>query len=104
MISIGRLASNKWVSRTVDIAYIIGFIISIEGGWMLKYVFYTTLVLCILFYKPLYQIMKMGGDLYADWCREKSYKITKKVYKDYSIPEMEKKLEEEKVKNEKKSS
>jgi len=48
--------------------------------------------------------MKMGGDLYADWCREKSYKITKKVYKDYSIPEMEKKLEEEKVKNEKESS
>ena len=85
------LARNKWVSRVVNVSYIVGMIVSLEGGWFLKYILYTTILLCILFWKNLYGFMKLGGDMYADWCQSKSYKITKKLYPGYVNEEQEKK-------------
>jgi len=102
MIRIGMLARNKWVSRAVDIGYILGLILSIEGGWFLKYILYTTILFCVLFHKSLYKFMKMGGDMYADWCMAKSYKITKKFYPDYEDKRSEELIKAEKLSKAKK--
>ena len=82
------------VSMAINIGYILGWVWSIEFGYFLWYFFITTTLALLLFWKPLIEIMKFGGDVYASFCREKSYKLTKKIYKGYERKDMEDMLKE----------
>jgi len=80
---------NKWVSMAVNIGYMVGWVWSIEGGFVIKYLLISTAIMLVLFWKPLVAVMKAGGDMYAGFCRKQSYKLTKRVYKGYTDPERE---------------
>jgi len=87
-----KFLNNKYVSLIANAGYMIGWIFAYDYGVLLWYFLITTSVLLLLFWKELYSVMKLGGEVYADWCKMQSYKITKKVYKDYVNEEMEGKL------------
>lgn len=69
---------NKWTSRAFNILYLVGWIAAIELGYKMWYFLGSTVLLLILFWKPLYKIMKHGGDLYASWCRKTADKTVNK--------------------------
>lgn len=95
MKKIKKLLANKYVSWTWNIGYIIGWIVSIEQGWYGWYFLGTTALMLLLYWKPLYGIMKFGGDMYAAFCKKQSLKLTQKVYPTYKRDERP----EEKKKN-----
>ena len=70
-----RLTQNRYFGWIFNICYILGIIISFDRGWGLKFLLISTLIIAVVYWKPLYGIMKQGGDLYADWC----YKISNKT-------------------------
>ena len=103
--TINKIMHNKYFTIIFNIIYILGFVVAKERGFMLWYFLITTTLMTVAFWKPLYSIMKVGGDMYASWCRDKSYQLTKKVYPGYEreedcddlcdLPKSEVKLEEE---------
>ena len=90
--AIKKKLANKYVSWVFNIGFIVLLIVSIEGGWYLWFLLISTIFLTVFYWHELYRIMKAGGELYASFCKEKSYQITKKVYKDYRNEEMEQTL------------
>ena len=68
------------LSFIVNIGYILGFVVAKEQGFALIYFVVTTTLMVSFFHKKLWFVMKKGGDMYADWCREKATKINDKVF------------------------
>ena len=76
---------NKWFSRFINVAYILGFIWAIGAGVYGWYFLITAGIFLLLFGKQLWKFMKMGGDMYANWCRSTARKTVGKVnpWKDH---------------------
>jgi len=64
--------------------YLAGIFASIKQGYLILYLLITTTLMILIWRKPLWQIMKVGGELYAAFCWSKSAKILKKVDKKNS--------------------
>jgi uncharacterized membrane protein len=60
--------NNKYLSWAINIGYFVGLIISIEGGFYGKYLIITTLLMIIVFWKPLIEFMKAFSVIYTNWC------------------------------------
>ena len=80
-----ELLRNKWFTRFINIAYILGFIWAIGAGFYGWYFLITTTLFLLLFGKQLWNFMKLGGDLYASWCQKTAKKTVGKVnpWKDH---------------------
>lgn len=79
MDKINDFLGKKWPSRIFNIAYLLGWLISWELGVFEWYLIISTLIACILFWRPLWKIMQAGGKLYADWCMKISDKTVGKL-------------------------
>lgn len=91
--------NNKYVSWTINIAYFIGLIWSIETGYYGIYFLITTLMMIIVFWKPLIATMKLGANLYTEWSM-KTAKNTIGKYNPYISDKerMERQNEKDKIK------
>lgn len=68
---------NKYLGYTLNIGYIIGFIISIEYKVVLWYILITTALMLIIYWKQLCHFWFIGAEWYADKCIDIGKKIRK---------------------------
>lgn len=66
----------------LNISYILGWVIAAERGFVLWYLLITTILMVGFYHKQLWKMMKLGGDMYAEFCRKTSKRMVDKVLKD----------------------
>ena len=62
-------------AKIINYGWLVGWIIAISKGYSLHYFFGTMILGTILYHKQLWHIMKMGGEMYADYCESMIKKI-----------------------------
>ena len=71
-----KLYHHRYAGFVLNGAYMIGIIVAREYGVMLGYLLISTALLMIIYWKPVYLVMKYGSELYVEYC----YKVAEKTF------------------------
>ena len=56
----------RWFNRLQPLIYIFGFLTAREFGYGLEFLLISTILLGVIYWKPLWNMMNQWGELYAD--------------------------------------
>jgi len=72
---------NRYKMIAGNILYLVGMVIAFDKGLGLWYFLISSVLMVAFFYKPLWQVMKFGGDMYYNFSRKQGDKLYKQYEK-----------------------
>jgi len=74
-----NILNKKWFNITFNILYFGGLIIAIDQGFIGWFMLISSVLLAVVFWKPLIKIMKLGSEIYTEFCINVSDKTIGKL-------------------------